>query len=153
MTTSGENSDVECLHSRIDGNLLLSPKWFEVYQNQWCYQAWERKGVALIEAKWYPNWRFQGAHLGKDKSEWHPPLGEENKRACRGRQCSADLVGPKSLFMVWSLWSGSTEQTWNVVSGPSKDQKTAPAVENGCRVSHHHDAKLPSLWIYLKETI
>lgn len=25
MTTSGENSDVECLHSRIDGNLLYLP--------------------------------------------------------------------------------------------------------------------------------
>ena len=65
-----------------------------------------------------PNW-------ARTKSEWHPPLGEENKRACRGRQCSADLVAPKSLFMVWS---GSSEQTWNVVSGPNKDQKTAPAV-------------------------
>ena len=95
---------------------------------------------------------FREPWWARTKSESYPPL-EVNKRACRGRQCSADLVAPKSLFMVWSLWAWSTEQTWNVVSGPSKDQKSSPAVGNGCGVSRHHDAKLPSLWIYLKQTI
>ena len=53
---------------------------------------------------------FREPCWARTKSESYPPL-EDNKRACRGRQCSADLVAPKSLFMVWSLWAWSTEQT------------------------------------------
>lgn len=54
-----------------------------------------------------------------------PTLRRREQEGLQGKAVLCRLSCSQELVMVWS---GSSEQTWNVVSGPNKDQKTAPAV-------------------------